>query len=339
MSRAAPAVDRRGWVTRGALELRRRLWTAIALLLLLAAASALLAGRTAVADFVADFGGSNLPPGLAEQPAPPALLLLADQTAPSRRAAGSGELAHAHLSNRIDELSAVLSGSYQSIEGDVGVTRGVAVMRHDPRDEIEMTFRQWLQVVVRADFAIVKVDVKRDLLEPIVADIEWAIVTLGLDEARLKINADVFRGPGAYEDLTFTERAYVRMATELEPGDLELLAVRFPRAAFVIGSGTGPAPLGTHYSAEDNDRVIALGDRLRAAGAERIAFAARWDLLDDALVQSLWAAGIQIDVWLDEKYGSPPDPQRAAEALRARYGDAMGVIALEADADAAKSRP
>lgn len=246
----------------------------------------------------------------------------------ARSAPTTGELHNAHFSATPDELMSALTGGFQSIEGDVGMTGETPVMRHDPRDPVEMTFIEWLEIVSAADFAVVKIDVKRDKIGPIIADLRTATQQFGLRESSLILNADVLRGPAAYGDLNWMEQIYNRAGLELEEQDLVELAAAFPSATISIGLATGRVAGGGGYRADDVREVRDLAERVREAGASRVVVAARWDLLTVEFMESMIQEGIVMDIWNSVTILSPADPEAEAARLRARYGDALGTIDL-----------
>lgn len=304
-------------------------WRGAATVAVLAAlaAAALTAPGPRIADAIADRFATDPPAGGLPAAVRAELMAAAGARALAPPPSAT-EVRHAHDGVTVDDLRAASAGGYHSVEGDVGLHGRVAVMRHDPRDPVAITFREWLDVVSAARFTIVKVDVKRDRIGPIVDDIRAAIGTSGLDECRLKLNADVLDGPGAYADLTLRERLYTRVALKLEPADLVTLGRAFPCAAVSIGAWTGPVPEGTRYGERDIRGVLSLAADLRAAGTKRVVVAARWDLLSDEFVGAMSAAGIRVDVWNSTSVRSPADPAVESGLLRSRYGDALDVIDL-----------
>jgi hypothetical protein len=252
----------------------------------------------------------------------------AEAGAAERQRSLEGELRNAHFSATVGELSSALTGGFQSIEGDVGMTGEIPVMRHDPRDRVEMTFIEWLEIVSAAHFAAVKIDVKRDKIGPIIEDLKTAMRDFGLRESSLIINADVLRGPGAYGELNWIELSYNRLGLELEGEDLVELASAFPSATISIGLASGRVAGGGGYRAADVTAVRELAARLRAAGASRVVVSARWDLLTVEFVESMIEERIVMDIWNNVTILSPADPAAEIKRLRARYGDAIGVIDL-----------
>lgn len=280
-----------------------------------------------VADVLADRFATGVDSGGLTEPQFAGLIEQAARTASAPPSPGASAR-HAHDSVTLQQMQEALTGGYASIEGDVGLVGALPVLRHDPRDPVGMTFLEWLEVVVVADFETVKVDVKRDRIGPIVDDLRTAISEFGLAEERLKLNADVLEGPRAYADLSLQERFYTRVALKMEPADLVALARAFPAAAVSIGAWSGPVADGVTYDAVNADAVLAVAAAIREVGTRRVAAAARWDLLSDEFVETMRVAGIAVDVWNSLTIASPDDPAAESERLRSRYGDALGVIDL-----------
>ncbi len=278
-------------------------------------------------DFAADCIATPLSSPLSHETRE-TLLAAARAGAGSRDAPENGEVRHAHDSVTPEELLAALEGAFHSVEGDVDLAGGVPAMRHDPRDPVGMTFLEWLEVVAAADFATVKIDVKRDKVGPIIADLETAIRQFGLREERLLINADVLEGPGAFGEMNSQERLYHRLVRKLEGDDLIQMASAFPRAAVSIGLAVGPVDEGAGYELTEAEAVTELARELRAAGSRRIVVSARWDLLSDEFVEAMARGEITVDVWNSLTIASPEDPDAEVARLRERYGDALGTIDL-----------
>jgi hypothetical protein len=303
----------------------------VVLALILYAAAVMTTTLPRLADAVADRFATP-PPVEALSAETRARLMEAALARASAPPALSGvEIRHAHDAVTVEDLMRALGGGYHSIEGDVGVHGATPVMRHDPRDTVELTFLDWLSVVAAADFAVVKIDIKRDRTEAIAADLRTAIEQYGLDECSLKLNADVLEGPGAYAGFTLTERLYTRIALKLEPDDLVRLSEVFPCAVVSIGAWTGPVEPATLYGSEDIRDTLAVAARLAAASAPRVLVAARWDLVTDEFVATMAAAGVQIDIWNSTTVASPGDPQQEVARLRGRYGAALTVIDLRSE--------
>ena len=225
----------------------------------------------------------------------------------------------AHSTNTYDELLHALRSGAQSAEGDVSVVRGVAVMRHDPRSPLGLTFRDWLQVMAEAKFAVVKVDVKRDKLGPILADLEYAVRHFGLKPERLKLNADLFDGPGGDGDRKLLERLYLNLTMRIEPEDFVPLRRAFPTATISVGAVTSKTS--TVYAPEHLARFRQLANLFGG----KVSFALRWDLVDRAVVTALRGVG-QLDVWNNPAYFKPVPANAQAEAARLRTLGVDGVI-------------
>lgn len=238
------------------------------------------------------------------------------------------EVRHAHDAVTVQQLLEAMTGGYHSVEGDVGLHGRTPVMRHDPRDQVELLFIDWLEVVALAQFVTVKVDIKRNRTAEIVADLRTAIASFGLDECSLTLNADVLEGPGAYVGFTQGERLYTSMVLKMAPEEFVALVEAFPCATMSIGAWTGPVDPGVRYASDDIEQVLVLADRLHAAGARRVAVAARWDLITDEFVDAMAEHRVIVDVWNSTTVASPADPVSETLRLRNRYGDGLGTIDL-----------
>ena len=314
------------WFLPGTVRIGWRSIITAAVLFVLATA-AMTTPLPRLTDFAADRVSTALPPPM-NSATKATLLEAARAGAGSRSVPANGEISHAHDSVTPEALLAALEDSYHSIEGDVDLAGDVPAMRHDPRDPVGMTFLEWLEVVAAAEFGIVKIDVKRDKIGPIIDDLETAIREFGLRDETLLFNADVLEGPGAYGELSRQEWLYHRLVRKLEDDDLIELAHAFPNAAISIGLAVGPVEEDAGYGAADIEAVTALAEDLRAAGSDRIVVSARWDLLTDDFVEAMVEAGITVDVWNSVTIASPGDPEAEVERLRGRYGAALGTIDL-----------
>lgn len=304
------------------------------LLVLAALTGALVLARPVlgptVADVIADAVATDAPPG-GLVPATRVALLEAARAHAQRRAVSRpvGPPQHAHDSVTVDQLLAALQSDADSIEGDLGLTGTRVVMRHQAPDAVELTLEDWLEIVAAAEFATIKLDIKRDRVTPIIRALTLALERYRIPQERLKINADVFDGPGARSGMSLLERAYVALAVALEPDDLEAFARAFPGATVSISAVLGREPGAPAYDGHHVARVRSLVSAMRAAGAANVVVVARWDLLTPEFVSAMTVAGAPIDVWNSLTAAPPPtDPREEASALRARYGDALGVIDL-----------
>ena len=230
-----------------------------------------------------------------------------------------------HESGDYKSLLQALKGPFRSIEGDVGVVRGKAVLHHDLRYKVGLPFGAWLEVVAKADFDVVKVDVKRNNIKPIIRDIRRAIREHGLDEARLKINADVFHGPGGLSELPLLARPCFHATMAVHGSDLIAFRAAFPRATIAISAWTtGPAIRA--YDSKDVDRFLALGREVKGP----VSFVLRRDLVTRKVVQDLAPHG-QVDVWNRPDRDPASDVGREETLLRG-WG-VNGVIDLRQGPD------
>lgn len=149
-----------------------------------------------------------------------------------------------------------------------------------------MPLLEFLEYAAIADFPIVKLDLKRDLVGPIMTEVQQAIDQFGLDPGRVHFNADVFRGPGVENDMfgaradkSFTDRMYNLIVMELETSDLSRIAEHFPDSTIVISSTTVTGPLDEGYSQHHLQQFIRAANQIRRASpGQSLVFAVRGDL-------------------------------------------------------------
>jgi hypothetical protein len=244
-----------------------------------------------------------------------------------------------HTVDYPDQLLDALESPTSSIEGNVSVVDGVAVLQHDPRYAVGMDLMELLEDAAIADIPIVKLDLKRDHVDVVIDDVDEAIDRFGLDPTRLQFNADVIRGPGVEEDRfgaradkPFDDRMYNLLVMELEVDDLARIAEHFPESTIVISAFTPTGPVGEGYSADHLAQFLDAADEIRRASpGQRIGFALRGDLAalsGPEFVGSLLAIG---DSYVATWWSSDPRPTDAeVEALRAA-GVTVFDDALEAE--------
>jgi hypothetical protein len=98
-------------------------------------------------------------------PAPPSLAelvrLAASAPHDERFVPGShpSTIRNAHYANTRSQLAFALSGPYNSVEGDVRVRNGLAVMQHDARGRADLTFEQWAVLAAHAGKHL-RIDIK-----------------------------------------------------------------------------------------------------------------------------------------------------------------------------------
>ncbi len=223
-------------------------------------------------------------------------------------------------------LSALESPTF-SVEANVTVIDGTAFLQHDPRVPVGMPLLDFLEYAAIADFPIVKLDLKRDLVGPIIAEVQQAIDRFGLDPTRVHFNANVFRGPGvendffgARSDKSFTDRMYNLIVMELETSDLIRIAEHFPDSTIVISSTTATGPLDDGYSGKHLEQFIRAASEIRQESpGQSLVFAVRGDLAAQSGPEFLEGLDViqqsYVAAWWSGDAPSTPDE---IETLRAR---------------------
>ncbi len=213
------------------------------------------------------------------------------------------------------QLLAALESPTLSVEANVTVIDGRGFLQHDPRDPVGMTLSDLLEIASLAEFPIVKLDLKRDRVGPILDEVQQAIDDHGLDPRRLQFNADVFRGPGvendvlgARTDMSFVDRIYNLVVMELETSDLARIASRFPESTIVISSTTPTGSLSHGYSLTHLRQFLRSAEVIRQVNPDQVlAFAVRGDLavtaadgflegltaVEDSHVAAWWSADVR----------------------------------------------
>jgi hypothetical protein len=212
------------------------------------------------------------------------------------------------------QLLAALARPTHSVEANVTVIDGTAFLQHDPRVPVGMPLLEFLEYAAIADFPIVKLDLKRDLVGPIIDEVHDAVDRFGLDPANVHFNANVFRGPGVTNDLfgarsdkSFTDRMYNLIVMELETSDLIQIADHFPDSTIVISSTTATGPLDEGYTEDHLEQFIRAANQIRDAHpGQSLVFAVRGDLaarsgpgfiaglgtVDDSYVAAWWSGDV-----------------------------------------------
>ena len=239
--------------------------------------------------------GPELPPVPPRHPALPnpvptlaELARLAAEAPPEHRfAPGShpSTIHNAHYSNTRAQLGYALANAYNSVEGDVRVRGGVAVMQHDATAAHDLTFEQWALLASRAGKHL-RIDVK----EP--AALEHVAATL----AKLGVPAG---------SVTFN----VGLATPWSSG-LSIDAVRDLRARFGDAWITLnlPLPLGPGY-------LLAVR-AAKAIGGGRLGVAIMAGLVHRGDIALLRSAFDVVNAWNLPLLGDPDVPAMTAR-LRA----------------------
>lgn len=212
------------------------------------------------------------------------------------------------------QLLGALESPTRSVECNVTVIDGTAFLQHDPRVPVGMPLLEFLEYAAIAEFPIVKLDIKRDRVGPIISEVQQAVEQFGLDPERLHFNANVFRGPGVKNDMfgarsdkSFTDRMYNLIVMELETSDLIRIARHFPESTIVISSTTATGPLDEGYSDSHLEQFMrAAAEVRRISPGQSLVFAVRGDLaarsspefleglatVDDSYVAAWWSGDV-----------------------------------------------
>ena len=211
-------------------------------------------------------------------------------------------------------LSALESPSF-SVEANVTVIDGTGFLQHDPRVAVGMPLLEFLEYAAIADFPIVKLDLKRDRVGPVIVEVQQAVDRFGLDPRRLHFNANVFRGPGtendifgARSDLSFSDRMYNLIVMELETSDLIRIAEHFPESTIVISTTTPSGPREYGYTENHLEQFIRAAHEIRQVNpGQSLVFAVRGDLaarsgrefvqgltsIENSYVGAWWSSDVQ----------------------------------------------
>lgn len=268
--------------------------------------------RTFIADQLASYTTDSRSP-----PVPEEWLIdeitLREAAEASKQSHGSDGVIH-HTVDYPYQLLPALEGPTYSVEANVTVIDGTGFLQHDPRVPIGMPLLEFLEYGAIADFPIIKLDLKRDRVGPIIAEVQQAIDRFGLDPSHVHFNANVFRGPGVENDIfgarsdkSFTDRMYNLIVMELETSDLIRIAEHFPDSTIVISSTTPTGPLDEGYSDKHLEQFIEAANEIRQKSAgQSLVFAVRGDLaaqsgpefleglavIEDSYVAAWWSGDV-----------------------------------------------
>lgn len=126
-------------------------------------------------------------PRLPQPPSLAQLWHLAEVADPANRSADGAHpssFRNAHYANTRSQLAYALTHDYNSIEGDVRLRDGVAVMQHDGVSARDMTFEQWATIIHRAGRHM-RIDVKED---GALAHVEAALARIGVPDGMVTFN-------------------------------------------------------------------------------------------------------------------------------------------------------
>jgi hypothetical protein len=228
------------------------------------------------------------------------------------RGTHSSEGAIHHTVDYPYQLLAALENPTYSVEANVTVIDGVGFLQHDPLVPVGMPLLDFLRYSAIADFPIVKLDLKRDLVGPVIAEVQQAVERFELEPDQVHFNANVFRGPGVEDDLvgarsdkSFVHRMYNLIVMELETSDLIETAEHFPESTVVISSTTATGPLDESYTLEHLEQFAEAAAEIREASpGQPLVFAVRGDLaarsdpdffaglhaIEDSYIAAWWSA-------------------------------------------------
>jgi hypothetical protein len=222
------------------------------------------------------------PPGLAQLAA-----LAANAPADARFPPGAhpSTIRNAHYTNTRAQLAHAFAGPYNSIEGDVRLRDGRAVMQHDRTAAHDLTFEQWAMLGARAGKHL-----RIDLKEP--AALSHVVATL----QRLGVE------PGM---VTFNVGLRTPWSSGLAIDEVRTLRDRFDGAWVTLNL---PAPLGAGY--------VLVEQAARAIGGPRLGVAVVAGLVRAADVTRLRRSFAVVNAWNLPVLG-PGDLAREAARLRA----------------------
>jgi len=224
------------------------------------------------------------------------------------------------------QLLSALESPTRSVEANVTVIDGTGFLQHDPRAAVGMPLLEFLEYSAIADFPIVKLDLKRDRVGPIIDEVQQAADQFGLDPSHVHFNANVFRGPGVENDIfgarsdkSFIDRMYNLIVMELETSDLIRIAEHVPDSTIVISSTTATGPLDDGYSEKHLEQFIRAANEIRQNSPEQsLVFAVRGDLAarsgSEFLEGLATVENSYVAAWWS---GDVPSTQNEIETLRA----------------------
>ena len=185
----------------------------------------------------------GLPPSHPALPSPPPSLeqleqLAEDAPVGQRFEPGShpSTIRNAHYTNTRSQLAFALAGPYNSVEGDVRVRDGRAVMQHDGHGRHDLTFEQWAVLAHRAGKHL-RIDIKEPAaLDQVAATLERVGVPAGSITFNVGIDMPWRGGVSVEQVRALRDRfdgAWITLNLPLPLGPGYLLAARAARA---IGS-------------------------------------------------------------------------------------------------------
>lgn len=217
---------------------------------------------------------------------------------------------NAHYSHTPSFVEHALRGEYNSIEADIRLVAGQAVVAHDANGTYQFTLDEMLGILGPSN-RMVRLDIKD---AGALDDAVRAVRAAGIDDRRLTFNFTVAEDPrpdklGAAEPHTYTE--------ETSLADALRVRAQFPNAHIGLNVRTifADAPIGPNvpdYSPSEFDRLAAVGNQL--GGAVMVAIEAQhakpW------MVEKLKRSGVMVGAWNDTTIFVPPDAAPWVQKLR-----------------------
>ena len=234
-----------------------------------------------------------IPPRHPALPSPaPSLVQLATiaERAPANQrftpGAHPSTIRNAHYTNTRSQLAFALAGVYNSVEGDVRLRDGRAVMQHDAGAAADLTFEQWALLSARAGKHL-RIDMKEANALPAVTA---TLKRLRIDPGTVTFNVGV-RAPWSTASMSIEA--------------IRALRNLFPASWITLNL---PLPLGPGY-------LLAV-DAARRIGPARLGVAVMAGLVHRADVAFLRSTFDAVNAWNIPGVGSV-DPAMSARRLRA----------------------
>lgn len=227
-------------------------------------------------------------PGLGELSALAASAPAAERFTPGAR---PSSIRNAHYTNTRSQLAHALAGRYNSVEGDVRLRGGRAVMQHDTVGRHDLTFEQWATFAAVAGKHL-RVDVK----EP---------------EALAQVEATLRRLRVPPGSVTFNVALDTPWSTGLPIEQVRALRDRFDGSWVTINL---PLPLGAGY--------LLAARAARAIGGPRLGVAVLAGAVHRGDVELLRRSFAVVNAWNLPQLG-PRDLAREAQRLRGIGVDGM----------------
>jgi hypothetical protein len=235
--------------------------------------------------------GPELPPIPSRHPALPdpvpglAMLARIAASAPDsqRFAPGShpSTIRNAHYANTRAQLAYALAGPYNSVEGDVRMRDGVAVMQHDRIGSADLTFEQWAVLAARAGKHL-RIDVKEPAAMEAVAS---TLERLGVPQGSVTFNVGV--------DMPWS------WGMEIEA--IRALRARFPESWITLNL---PMPLGPGY--------LLAARAARAIGGGKLGVAVMAGFVHRGDIELLRRSFDVVNVWNLPLLGNPDIARQTA---------------------------